>query len=450
METARLAAFLSETTEQGLPSEVLDAARFAYLDWLGSALAGSTSEPARIATSLAERFSGAAQATLLATGSRNSVPHAALVNGVSSHVLELDDVHKGGIIHAGAAVIPAALAEAEVQAASGRALLSAIVLGYEAAIRIAEAITPSHYRFWHTTGTCGTFGAAVAAAHLMGLDQTGMLSALGSAGTQAAGLWEFIEDGAMSKHLHPGKAAMNGILSAYLAREGFTSARRILEGRRGFFAAASTEVDLSRLFDGLGEANRYKILENSYKPHSSCRHTHAAIDAAMELRAGDLFAVGKIQSIVVHTYKVALDITNDFSPDTIYSAKFSLPFCIGLALTNGRADPQDFGAHTLHDVEIRRLMGRTKLMVDPELDRLHPQQWPVRLELVMEGGSTREVTRLYPKGDPENPLSPEDFEEKFTRLASARLDPGETNRLISAIRGASEHSAVGDLLPRLR
>ena len=449
METERLAGFLAETAARDIPEPVLTAARFAYLDWLGSALAGSTSEPAQIVSRLAEYFSGAPQATLVTTGERNSVPHAALVNGVSSHVVELDDVHKGGIIHAGAAVIPAALAVAEAEGASGRRLLCAVVLGYEAAIRIAEAITPSHYRLWHTTATCGTFGAAAAVGHLLNLDAEGMLLALGSAGTQASGLWEFIEDGAMSKHLHPGKAAMNGVLSAYLARDGFTAARKILEGRRGFFAATSTEVDISKLFDGLGEPDRYKILENSYKPHAACRHTHAAIDAALELRAGIGSGTSGIEAISVGTYRVALDITEDFSPDTVYSAKFSLPFCIALALTRGSAGLDDFGAHTLHDPEIRRLMGCTELRVDPELDRLHPARWPVRLQVRLADGLSREVTEHYPKGDPENPFTREDFETKFVRLAATRLAPAEVDRLIAAVYGASEDSPVADLVPRL-
>src|SRR5207237_10321994 len=190
-------------------------------------------------------------------------PVAPFANGIASHILELDDVHKASTMHAGAPVIPAALAVAEREHADGRAFMLAVTLGYDAALRIGEAVNPSHYRFWHPTGTAATFGAAVAAGSLLALDAARMLNALGSAGTQAAGLWEFNADGAMSKHLHPGKAAFNGVLSADLARAGFTGATRILEGDRGFFCAMSTSHDATRITDELGA--RWKVSENCYK-----------------------------------------------------------------------------------------------------------------------------------------------------------------------------------------
>src|SRR5580700_4238753 len=191
------------------------------------------------------------QATIY-NGGRSSAAGAALANGVASHILEFDDVHKGSTLHAAAPVIPAALAVAEREHADGRAFMLAVALGYEAALRIGEAVNPSHYRYWHPTGTAATFGAAVAAGSLMKLSPPQMVDALGSAGTQAAGLWEFNADGAMSKHLHPGKAAFNGILAADLARIGFTGASRVLEGERGFFRAMSASHDATRITSGLG------------------------------------------------------------------------------------------------------------------------------------------------------------------------------------------------------
>src|SRR5437764_9244079 len=176
-------------------------------------------------------------------------------------------------MHAGAAVISAALAVAEREHAAGQAFLLAVTLGYDAALRIGEAVNPSHYRFWHPTGTAATFGAAVAAGSLLRLDAEGLQHALGSAGTQAAGLWEFNADGTMSKHLHPGKAAFNGVLSADLAKAGFTGAGRILEGERGFVRAMSSATDFTRITEGLGSS--WKISENCYKVWSCCGHTHS-------------------------------------------------------------------------------------------------------------------------------------------------------------------------------
>ncbi|MCA1666087.1 MAG: MmgE/PrpD family protein [Thermomicrobia bacterium] len=264
---------------------------------------------------------------------RSSAAGAAFANGVASHILEFDDVHKGATMHAAAPILPAAFAVAERAHADGRALLRATVLGYEVGLRVGEAVNPSHYAFWHPTGTAATFGAAVAAGTVLGLDATQMRDALGSAGTQAAGLWEFNADGAMSKHLHPGKAAMNGILAADLAQRGFTAATRILEGERGFFRAMSSDSDASRITERLGD--QWKITENCYKLHSCCGHTHTAIDTAQSLRAqqgwqGDA-AVQEIATIEIALYGPGYDIVRRRIPHTPYQAKFSVAYCVAAA-----------------------------------------------------------------------------------------------------------------------
>src|SRR5438105_1065576 len=274
-----LAHVLASTSFSDLPAPVITEAQRAILDWLGNAMAGALEGPARMTQRVVARLGTSDEAIVFAAG-RSSAAGAALANGVASHILELDDVHKGSTMHAGAAVIPAALAVAEREHASGQAFMLAVALGYEAALRVGEAVNPSHYRFWHPTGTAATFGAAVAAASLLHLTAEQMLDALGSAGTQAAGLWEFNADGAMSKHLHPGKAAMNGVLAADLAQLGFTGATQILEGERGFFRATAETFDETRITDGLG--TRWKISENCYKLYSCCGHTHSAIDVALD------------------------------------------------------------------------------------------------------------------------------------------------------------------------
>src|ERR1700742_3871654 len=237
-----LADFLARTTWSDLPRSAIVDTQRSILDWLGSAMAGSIEPPARMAQHVVSGLGACDEATVF-SGHRASAAAAALANGVASHILELDDIHKGSTVHAAAPVIPAALAVAERENADGRAFMLAVALGYEAALRIGEAVNPSHYEFWHPTGTAATFGAAAAAGSLLDLDAAQMVDALGSAGTQAAGLWEFNADGSMSKHLHAGKAAFNGILAADLARHGFTGASRILEGDRGFFRATSESHD---------------------------------------------------------------------------------------------------------------------------------------------------------------------------------------------------------------
>jgi 2-methylcitrate dehydratase PrpD len=387
-------------------------------------------------------------ATLIPGGRLAPVTSAAFHNGAVSHILELDDLHRASILHPGASVIPAALATAEMVRASGRDFMAAVVAGYEVAIRIGEAVTPSHYRFWHTTGTCGTFGAAAASARLLGLDAGGVASALGSAGTQAAGLWEFLADGVMSKHLHPGKAAMNGVLSALLAREGFTSASRILEGEKGFFRAMASSFDESRVTEGLG--NSYGIAGVSFKVHASCRHTHSTIDTALDLLQRRQFNPVDVTAVHVETYQVALDITSNSQPDSVYSAKFSLPFCVALALCRGKAGLAEFTEATLHDPLVRKVMGQVSLAMAPDLDAVHPAQWPARVTIEMRDGRAFTSRTDYPRGDPENPVCVSDLERKFSDLASPVVGRLVSGYLATTIRSLDELPQVGEITACLR
>lgn len=418
-----LSRFTLNTTWNNLTPKAKEMASLSFLDWLGSAAAGGDEKPARIMLETVREMGGTPESTLLPTWEKSSCLNAALVNGTASHIVELDDVHRGAIIHAGAAVIPAALAAAQKVRAAGKELLLSIVLGYEVAIRVGEAVTPSHYYYWHTTGTCGTFGAAAAAGKLLGLNEEQLIWALGNAGTQASGLWEFLADGAMSKHLHPGKAAYNGLLAALLACRGFTGASRILEGERGFCRAAASEFDLDKIISGLGEdryiaLNKYKIEENCFKIHSSCRHTHPAVDLVLDLKKQHELMPTAIKKMVVRTYRTALDITANHNPDTVYAAKFSLPFCVALAMKKGKCGPDEFTMDALDDREIRELMNKVELVLDSKLDSQHPALWPARIEIHTMDGQKYLGKSDAPKGDPENPLSPKDILDKFIRLAS--------------------------------
>jgi 2-methylcitrate dehydratase PrpD len=415
--SSRLAGFIENICFERLSHAAVQAAKLAFLDWLGSAAAGGLQEPSQRMLAVLRNQGGAPQATLLATGEKTSCLSAALGNGLASHIVELDDVHRAAIIHAGAAVIPAALAVAEMTGAGGRQLLEAIVAGYEVAIRIGEAVTPSHYYFWHTTGTCGTFGAAAAAVKLLGLSREQMVWALGNAGTQAAGLWEFLLDGSMSKHLHPGKAAQNGVLAALLAKEGFTGAASIIEGDRGFCRATASAYDLDKITKGLG-CSPYKIEENSFKIHASCRHTHPAVDLVLELVARHRIRSSDVAGLTVRTYSTALSITANHQPDTVYAAKFSLPFCVALALIKGSCGLTDFTPETLADPDIRQLMSVVSLILDAGLDAVHPARWPAEIEIKTNSGLSYCGQTDFPRGDPENPLSAGDLLQKFYDLAA--------------------------------
>ena len=448
-----LADFLAGVRWSDLPQSAITDTKRSILDWLGSAMAGSLEPPARIAQQVVRGLGACDEATVF-SGRRSSAAGAALANGVASHILELDDIHKSSTVHAAAPVIPAALAVAERENADGRTFILAVALGYEAALRIGEAVNPSHYEFWHPTGTAATFGAATAAASLLSLDAPAMLDALGSAGTQAAGLWEFNADGAMSKHLHPGKAAFNGVLSADLARAGFTGATRILEGNRGFFRATSRSFDESRVTDRLGEL--WKVSENCYKVWSCCGHTHSAVDVAVALRrergwTGDA-ALRELRAVHIETYGPGFEIVKQMNPGTPYQAKFSIAYAVAAGLLYGGAtldafSDEHFANDAPADGAVAAMLAKTTVAVAENLTAKYPAAWPTRVTFTFADGSTTTRESDYPVGNPENPVSTEQLEEKFTALVAPRFGDAVARRALGIVRSLE---SIGDMSEAFR
>jgi 2-methylcitrate dehydratase PrpD len=279
-----------------------------------------------------------------------------------------------------------------------------------------------------------------------------MLDALGSAGTQAAGLWEFNADGAMSKHLHPGKAAFNGVLAADLARNGFTGATRILEGERGFFQATSSGHDASRITDGLG--TKWKISENCYKVWACCGHTHAAIDVAADMRAR--VPAAEIVSIRIETYGPGYEIVKERNPSTPYQAKFSIAYVVAAALLYGGASLDAFGesnfsADGVANRDIANLLSKTTISVAPDLTAKYPAAWPTRITITLRDGTELRGAADYPVGNPENPVSTQQLEEKFTALVAPRwgaLAAAQALDVVHSLESISDMAtAFRDLVP---
>jgi 2-methylcitrate dehydratase PrpD len=421
-----------------LPAAASAMARRCVLDWLGAGFAGCVLPAGIIAARLAVRLGGPAEATLL-RGGRVACTGAALANGIASHAVEMDDLHRASVMHLGTVTIPAALALGEREHCPGLRVLEAVVCGYEVGARVAEASGPTHYRFWHVTGTAGAFAAAAAASVILGLSARETLNALGSAGTLSAGLWEFLADGAMSKALHAGRAAETGVLCALLAREGFTGAAAILEGEKGFLRAMAGGGDPTRLTQGLGDG--YRIERNSFKLHAACGHTHPAIDAALELRRQGVEAA-EVEEVRVRTFRTALDVTGIRDPRNPYQAKFSLPFCVALALIHGRVGLDEFTPATLADPAVRELAGRVTCEEDAGCTAAYPGLWQAAVAVTGPGRRRREVRVEAPRGSPENPASDEEITEKFSRLSAGCVSPGRRAALANAIAALEETSDV--------
>jgi 2-methylcitrate dehydratase PrpD len=393
--------------------------------------------------SFAKDMGGASEATIIPANRKHSSLIAALVNGASSHVREMDDLHRLSIFHPAAAILPAVFAAAEKIDVSGRDLILGILTGYEIGIRAALSAGKSHYKYWHTTATCGTFGAAAGAAKVLGLDEGAFVWALGSAGTQSSGLWEFLSEGAMSKQLHPGKSSMNGLLAVLLAQKGFTGSSRIFEGEKGFLKATSDNYDLDILTNGLGET--YHSSRNSIKYYASCGHTHSAIEAALRARGENEVDVKDIQSVTIHIYQEALDLLEGVEADTPYLAKFNIPFCVATALYFGHVDLDDFTDERLRHPEILRLMDIISLQTDPEMTRMYPQKWPSRVDIELAKGKICQGYNEYPKGDPENPFSEKELIDKFSKLSENTITNDKISKILDLVLGLEKVDHVTEI-----
>lgn len=417
--TATLAAFAASITHGQIPPPVLRRCEDLFLDWLASALAGKGARPVEALA----RFwlsqgpaEGAAEVLIHRRGSSPMV--AAAVNAAASHFAEQDDVHNASVFHPAAVVFPAALAMAQQLGRSGRELLVASIAGYEVGIRVGEFLGRSHYKVFHTTGTAGSLAAAAAVGHLLRLDATAMLHAFGSAGTQAAGLWEFLRDAADSKQLHTAHAASTGLAAACLAAEGLTGARQVLEGPQGMAAGMSTDADPRRLTDSLG--HRWATAETSFKFHASCRHTHPAADALLQVLEREGLRADDIASITTFVHQGAIDVLGPVTdPQTVHQSKFSMGTVLALAALHGHAGLGEFDAG-YRSAAVQQLRDKVRMVLDPEVDAAYPARWIGKVEVVTNDGRRLAGRVDEPKGDPGNTLSRPELEAKAQRLAAYR------------------------------
>jgi 2-methylcitrate dehydratase PrpD len=437
--TEILSAFVFDTEYSDIPEEVIRRAKFSVLDWIGSAYSGKGSLTDRIIHHLTGEFGGRRIATLV--GSKRSAPpmEAALYNGAVSSVTEIDDVHEEAGIHAGIGVIPAALAVAEHTRASGRDLIASIIAGYDITVRLARTAGVSHYDFWHSTGTCNTFGAAAAAGKLLRLDPQRLTMALGLSGTQASGLWESLNrEGTMAKHLHSGKAASNGILSALLARDGFKGSKSIIEGEKGFLASSSkaTEQDRTRLTENLGKP--FLIMRNFFKRYACCRTCFEGAEGIHRIFQDHRLSSGDIATVKTTLIPRRVWLVGNPSPKDIYEAKFSLPFVMALIAVHGDAGLYHFNEENLHHPVIREIMEKTEIVSDPDVI---PK---TRVEVVCKDGS------LFVAEPLSRSLDLERVKEKFIVNMSPLLEEKHLSGILSAIENLDKMEDIAELTRLLK
>lgn len=419
--TRELAGWIANLCYSDVPQRTRQVVRNAILDTTGCGLYGYRTPWAAMLLKWARNGAGKAEASVWgdATASLRAAD-AALVNGTASHAFELDDYHNAKL-HAGAVVVPAALAMAEKLDSGGEQLVTAITAGYEVMIRSSLALNPSAARLrgWHITGICGPFGAAAACASLLGLNEEQTAWALGLAGTQGAGTWAFNADGTMSKRLHAGKAAHSGVLAAELAALGFTGPTQIYEFEDGgVLKAFSDNSDPAPLTRDLGSV--YHLDATAIKPYSCCGSTHAYIDAALELRR-KLGAPWDASRRVRVGLSEVVDVQCgfDYLPGSALNAQMSLRYVIAAALAEGQVLPPQFDDKKLSDPALLALAGHLELVKDPELDKLYPVNFAGWVAAERNGAWER-ADVLNPSGSPSSPIDTDGITEKFRGLNPLR------------------------------
>jgi 2-methylcitrate dehydratase PrpD len=407
MITDKLAHFIRNTEYSMFPPEVVEQAKLCFLDFLGVSIAGSRTNSGQIMRST---ISSKGQSTVFG-GPKTSSSEASLINGVSAHSLDLDDGHRLAQLHPGACVIPAALSLAESEERSGREFIEAIIVGYQVAVSLGMMVNPSHRnRGFHSTGTCGTFGAAAGASKVLNLSAEEIVNCLGLAGTQAAGLLESDHSGSMAKHLHPGRAAQSGVLSAMISQKGFTGARSILEGREGFLNSMCELHDPVPKEWKVTPDSSYHISRVYFKNYPVCRHLHSALDAALSLHRKYEIKPQDIVDVKVKTYQIAAEHQN-YTPEEPEAIRQSLPVTLSLAISLGHLTPYEFHISE----EVLSLASKVSIECDPDFEALYPEKRPAHVVVNTKRESFKETVYL-PQGEPEKPFSWDDILVKFLTL----------------------------------
>ena len=425
------ACFVHEISWTHLPVEVRQISLELFADWFANAVAGFTSPLSQVFISLAPIYSGPGRA--LQVGDLKSVDPlwAALVNAGASHSLEFDDSYRAGLYHPGAPVLSSAFAAACRAEASGSELLTALVAGYEISLRLASAVNPAHYKIWHTTGTVGTFGAAAAAACTLGLNTRQTAYAFGLAGTQAAGLWEVLPAAPQAKNLHPAKAAQAGLLAALLSQKGIEGPLTIFEGKQGFFSSmVPAPVDQERCTTGLGQ--EWLTPTTTFKNYPVCGHTMTPIEACLKLHGQ--FALAEVEEIEVRVHPVSLQVAGRSFPADEYQAKFSIPYCVAIALLKGCVGQDEFSQDLRESRDVINLLKKIKLVSDEGLGRI-PSLRPAKITLRLSGGKTFTESAAVRKGDPELPMTANEKREKFLKLTGTLWGHGAAERVFESIQG---------------
>jgi 2-methylcitrate dehydratase PrpD len=441
LPSEELAAFVADYPYESIPEKVLRENRRRILDTLGVAVGAREARPVEILLDLTRELGGQPQSGVPGQVLKTSTINAARILGVMSHLLDFDDTHIPTIIHPSGPTLAAALPVAEYRQSSGQDLLAAFTFGIEAGCRTALALGTAHYDVgWHVTGTAGTVAAAAACARLLGLEEHATHNALSIAATEAAG--QRAQFGAMTKSLHTGNAAANGVLAALLAGKGYTASREGFEGARGLLNAASSAPSPEELSDGLGE--RWETFRIGIKPYSCGVVTHPGIDAVRNLARATSALAGEVERIELGVHPLVIELTNKREPRTGLEGKFSIAFAGAISWIEGTARHRQFTDEKVNRSDVKDLRDRILVVEDRSLG-----QTEAKAMVRLKSGKTSTEHVRHATGTPENPISDEELREKFTDLVEPELGEKAVQRVISLVDGLPEIRSLQPLFDAL-
>ena len=448
--TQTLARFASNVSYEDLSPEVVDWAKYLCLDFAGVTLNGSGTDSAKAVVKALEDVGRTGPSAIVGTNKRVLPEYAAMANGTAFHSIEMDDVNNEASLHPGVVAFPTALAMADIAPVTGKEFISAVVAGYDVIVRLGRALKPKeHYgRGFHPTGTCGAFGGAAVAARLLGLQGDDYTHALGIAGSQAAGSMEYLAQGAWTKRLHPGWASHSGIWAALLARAGYTGPTTIFEGRDGFLSAYSGDPDPSLVLKDLGE--EYLLTQTGIKPHACCRYNQGPIDCLLDIGQANDFQPMEIEEVKIGVLSqgmrlVAEPVDSKRNPKSVVDMQFSMHFAAAVALSYGSASLSEYTLGVPERPEVRYIMDRVECVTDPKLDAQTPKLFPAWAEVRTTDGRTFRSELTYPKGDPENPVTWDEIQNKFKLLSAPVISYQRQQEIMAVVDSLEQLDDVRQL-----
>jgi 2-methylcitrate dehydratase PrpD len=448
--TSQLAEYVVGHSFSDIPEEVRALAINTIVDTIGCCIGGyaEAREECEWIVDVVGEMGGTPESSVFLGGFKTSAPLAALANGAMIHSVDFDDTHMGSISHFSASLVPTVFALAEKLQLNGPRLLEGFVVGFEVGARVGRRMMPSHYRYWHPTATFGSLACAAAAAKLLDLDARQTEYAVGLAADMAGGLRYCIDKGDFSKNLHPGFAAMRGVMFALLVKKGANGPRGLLEYPTGFCRAMSEDPKIEEIVQDLGGS--YELTSNSLKAYPTILISHSSIEAVLALLRENPIEPHEIKKIVLRISRTAKGQGQNYHPDTPLAARLSIPFCVAMAALDREVSLTRFTRARLDDPGIKKMMARIEILEDASFNEKYPETLASLVKIETEGGARLEKEVIYPKGNIRNPMTRDDVAGKFRELCALSLDKPRCEEILQETFNLERAASVRNLADLLR